>query len=382
MSDLRITAGPFEFRARWEREAAPNTCAAFERLLPFRNKIIHVRWSGESAWIPLGDMSTWMILLRNGSSRSNAAQVFGAASRSQRARNSNGPAVILRSLIRSSLLGDEQPAGCLRTRCGRAAACGRRGRRSRRPANGLARWRSRSSPRGARRRPRPARGRRRRRPPGAPCRAAGSAGPAPPVTRSASRSSGTPRRSPSPSSSASVVCAPAIPPQAASNPPSFMAGGQGEWSERDERHPPRELRPQRLGVGRATAARTWRASRAAPCRRRAARGSAGRSRRWRRRRAPAPRPPRDARGRSRRARRAASSRLLRQLERALDRGELGAPAAASGPLAASSPSRGARSPTGARRARRPAGRARRRAPCRRRAPRRRPPGSPRSPCRT
>ncbi len=58
MSDLRITAGAFEFRARWEREAAPNTCAAFERLLPFREKIIHVRWSGESAWIPLGDMST------------------------------------------------------------------------------------------------------------------------------------------------------------------------------------------------------------------------------------------------------------------------------------------------------------------------------------
>ena len=58
MSDLRITAGPFEFGARWEREAAPRTCAAFEELLPFRNKIIHVRWSGESAWIPLGDMST------------------------------------------------------------------------------------------------------------------------------------------------------------------------------------------------------------------------------------------------------------------------------------------------------------------------------------
>ena len=58
MSDLKITAGAFEFLARWEREAAPNTCAAFERLLPFRNKIIHVRWSGESAWIPLGDMST------------------------------------------------------------------------------------------------------------------------------------------------------------------------------------------------------------------------------------------------------------------------------------------------------------------------------------
>jgi hypothetical protein len=58
MSDLKITAGAFEFRARWEREAAPKTCEAFAALLPFRNKIIHVRWSGESAWIPLGDMQT------------------------------------------------------------------------------------------------------------------------------------------------------------------------------------------------------------------------------------------------------------------------------------------------------------------------------------
>lgn len=55
MSELKITAGPYEFAARWEREKAPKTCAAFERLLPFENKIIHVRWSGESSWIPLGD---------------------------------------------------------------------------------------------------------------------------------------------------------------------------------------------------------------------------------------------------------------------------------------------------------------------------------------
>ena len=58
MSDLTINAGPFAFEARWEREDAPVTCEAFEALLPFRQKIIHVRWSGESAWIPLGDMST------------------------------------------------------------------------------------------------------------------------------------------------------------------------------------------------------------------------------------------------------------------------------------------------------------------------------------
>ena len=55
MSDLRITAGPLQFGADWV-EAAPQTCAAFRAMLPFRNKIIHVRWSGESAWIPLGDL--------------------------------------------------------------------------------------------------------------------------------------------------------------------------------------------------------------------------------------------------------------------------------------------------------------------------------------
>ena len=55
MSELHITAGPFEFAARLEEEKAPETCEAFEKLLPFRNKIIHVRWSGESAWVPLGN---------------------------------------------------------------------------------------------------------------------------------------------------------------------------------------------------------------------------------------------------------------------------------------------------------------------------------------
>jgi len=53
---LKITAGAYTFIARAESEAAPKTCAAFLGALPFRNKIIHVRWSGESAWIPLGDL--------------------------------------------------------------------------------------------------------------------------------------------------------------------------------------------------------------------------------------------------------------------------------------------------------------------------------------
>jgi Protein of unknown function (DUF3830) len=55
LSTLAITAGPFEFQARLESGRAPLTCAAFERLLPFRQKVIHVRWSGEATWIPLGD---------------------------------------------------------------------------------------------------------------------------------------------------------------------------------------------------------------------------------------------------------------------------------------------------------------------------------------
>jgi hypothetical protein len=52
---LKITSGQYVFRARLEEEAAPKTCAAFMSKLPFINKIIHVRWSGESCWVPLGD---------------------------------------------------------------------------------------------------------------------------------------------------------------------------------------------------------------------------------------------------------------------------------------------------------------------------------------
>jgi hypothetical protein len=55
MSKLKIHAGPFVFDARLEMDAAPKTCAAFARRLPFEGQIVHVRWSGEGVWIPLGD---------------------------------------------------------------------------------------------------------------------------------------------------------------------------------------------------------------------------------------------------------------------------------------------------------------------------------------
>lgn len=53
---LKITAGPHQLLARMEQDRAPRTCAAFAKLLPFESKMIHVRWSGESTWIPLGDL--------------------------------------------------------------------------------------------------------------------------------------------------------------------------------------------------------------------------------------------------------------------------------------------------------------------------------------
>ena len=52
---MKITAGPFVFRARLEETLAPATCAAFRKVLPYRQKLIHARWSGEACWIPLGD---------------------------------------------------------------------------------------------------------------------------------------------------------------------------------------------------------------------------------------------------------------------------------------------------------------------------------------
>ncbi len=57
MTKLKILAGPLEFDARLETELAPRTCASFLSRLPFESQIVHVRWSGEAVWMPLGDMN-------------------------------------------------------------------------------------------------------------------------------------------------------------------------------------------------------------------------------------------------------------------------------------------------------------------------------------
>ncbi|MBO0758636.1 MAG: DUF3830 family protein, partial [Bradyrhizobiaceae bacterium] len=46
MALIRITAGPFTFKARLESKNAPKTCGKFLTLLPYKQHIIHARWSG------------------------------------------------------------------------------------------------------------------------------------------------------------------------------------------------------------------------------------------------------------------------------------------------------------------------------------------------
>ncbi|MDJ0389116.1 DUF3830 family protein [Roseomonas sp. E05] len=54
MADIRLAIGGEVFHARFEEAAAPQTCAQFRSMLPYRDRIIHVRWSGEACWIPMG----------------------------------------------------------------------------------------------------------------------------------------------------------------------------------------------------------------------------------------------------------------------------------------------------------------------------------------
>jgi hypothetical protein len=57
VSDVVLSLGPYRLAARFESAAAPRTCAAFRALLPFTGQVIHVRWSGEAVWAPLGSRS-------------------------------------------------------------------------------------------------------------------------------------------------------------------------------------------------------------------------------------------------------------------------------------------------------------------------------------
>src|ERR687891_2865400 len=53
---LEISVGGVDFKARFEEDAAPATVTAFRGMLLLESRIIHVRWSGEGTWIPMGDL--------------------------------------------------------------------------------------------------------------------------------------------------------------------------------------------------------------------------------------------------------------------------------------------------------------------------------------
>jgi hypothetical protein len=70
---LAITAGRFRFTARLEETAAPRTIAALRTLLPLRSHLVQARWSGESAWVPMG----WDIDLGLGPENANSYPAAG-----------------------------------------------------------------------------------------------------------------------------------------------------------------------------------------------------------------------------------------------------------------------------------------------------------------
>ncbi|WP_372621065.1 DUF3830 family protein [Falsiroseomonas sp.] len=55
MAEIEIDIAGEIFPARFEAKDAPNTVARIRELLPFSDRIIHVRWSGEACWIPMGE---------------------------------------------------------------------------------------------------------------------------------------------------------------------------------------------------------------------------------------------------------------------------------------------------------------------------------------
>ena len=54
--DVEIKIGNLRFVARLEDQAAPKTCHAFQAMLPLETQLIQARWSGEAAWIPMGEL--------------------------------------------------------------------------------------------------------------------------------------------------------------------------------------------------------------------------------------------------------------------------------------------------------------------------------------
>ncbi|TMG61271.1 MAG: DUF3830 family protein [Chloroflexi bacterium] len=53
---IEITVSGLRFKAHLETRRAPTSCEKFRSMLPLKTQLIQARWSGEAAWIPLGDL--------------------------------------------------------------------------------------------------------------------------------------------------------------------------------------------------------------------------------------------------------------------------------------------------------------------------------------
>jgi Protein of unknown function (DUF3830) len=51
---VRMIVGALSFTGRLEAQAAPKSVAWLAERLPFDGILLHARWSGEAAWMPLG----------------------------------------------------------------------------------------------------------------------------------------------------------------------------------------------------------------------------------------------------------------------------------------------------------------------------------------
>ncbi|KAJ0295647.1 hypothetical protein COL516b_012399 [Colletotrichum fioriniae] len=71
---ILIRAGPYQFLAAFE-SAAPKTVSVFRKLLPYRQQVIHVRWSGEAVWVPLGNQDLGLTF-ENHTSHPGAGQIL------------------------------------------------------------------------------------------------------------------------------------------------------------------------------------------------------------------------------------------------------------------------------------------------------------------
>jgi len=53
---VKLTIDNYLFDAFFEEDKSPQSCEAFRRVMPLESQVVHVRWSGEGLWIPLGNM--------------------------------------------------------------------------------------------------------------------------------------------------------------------------------------------------------------------------------------------------------------------------------------------------------------------------------------